>query len=228
MTPKLWLEALDESHRYGSVLYHYWQRWETSRTRWMFFDWLDRGRGSLIDLPTCPRRLLEESAVVYLTREQLKLCEVRIERGKLVWCADGQPVTLPVVPDGPESKTPRAAAITALIEERLTTTRVRERLLREAREAVADAMRSGREATPAALTELTAPLVRHGLLRPLRDPHWHVRSVAMPTIQDAASYDEMWEAFKSPAHWSDGGKRLVGTRPPSPAGPSSHLERQAS
>ena len=34
MTPKLWLEALDEEHRHGSSLHQYWQRWEASRTRW--------------------------------------------------------------------------------------------------------------------------------------------------------------------------------------------------
>ena len=33
MTPKLWLEALDEEHRHGSSLHQYWQRWEASRTR---------------------------------------------------------------------------------------------------------------------------------------------------------------------------------------------------
>ena len=100
MTPKLWLEALDEEHRYGSILYHYWQRWEASRTRWMFFEWLDYGRGSLIDLPIAPRRLLEESKTLYLTREELRLCEVRIERstGRLLWCADSEPVTLPLPP----------------------------------------------------------------------------------------------------------------------------------
>ena len=43
----------------------------------MFFDWLDSGRGALIDLPSCPRRLLEERKVLYLGREELKLCEVR-------------------------------------------------------------------------------------------------------------------------------------------------------
>ena len=43
----------------------------------MFFDWLDSGRGALIALPSCPRRLLEERKVLYLGREELKLCEVR-------------------------------------------------------------------------------------------------------------------------------------------------------
>lgn len=200
MTPKLWLEALDEEHRYGSVLYRYWQRWETSRTRWMFFDWLDRGRGSLIDLPVCPRRMLEESAVLYLELDQLKaMCEVRIEKGLLVWCADGLPVTLPTPHDADgHEETPREAAFWELIEDQLAVTRERERLLHEAREAVAEAIRTSRDPTPEALKELTAPLVHQGLLRQLRDPQWTQRGIAMPTIQDQESYDEMWERYKLP------------------------------
>ena len=41
----------------------------------MFFDWLDSGRGALIDLPSCPRRLLEERKVLYLSREELAGCK---------------------------------------------------------------------------------------------------------------------------------------------------------
>ena len=53
----------------------------------MFFDWLDSGRGALIDLPSCPRRLLEERKVLYLSREELKLCEVRrLARACLASC----------------------------------------------------------------------------------------------------------------------------------------------
>lgn len=200
MTPKLWLEALDEEHRYGSILYHYWQRWEASSTRWMFFDWLDRGRGSLIDLPTCPRRLLDESKTLYLTRDELALCLVRIVDGRLVWDVDDEPVTLPAPAGAPE--TPRARAITALIEERLATTRRRERLLRECRAAVGDAMRQRGEPTPQALETITQPLVDEGLLRSLRDPHFHERSVVLPTIQDEESYNTMWERFKVRSRWT--------------------------
>ena len=49
----------------------------------MFFDWLDSGRGALIDLPSCPRRLLEERKVLYLGREELKLCEVRVRASRV-------------------------------------------------------------------------------------------------------------------------------------------------
>ena len=53
----------------------------------MFFDWLDSGRGALIDLPSCPRRLLEERKVLYLSREELKLCQVRrLARACLASC----------------------------------------------------------------------------------------------------------------------------------------------
>lgn len=203
MTPKLWLEALDESHRYGSVLYHYWQRWEASRTRWRFFDWLDRGRGSLIDLPTCPRRLLDEARTLYMTREQLALCEVRIQDGRLVWAVDGDPVTLPLTAE--QRKTPRARAISALVEGRLAISRRREQLLHECRAAVVDAIRGNRPPTEAALRTVTAPLVREGLLRQLRDPHFHERAVVLPTVQDEASYRTMWERFKLKGRWTADG-----------------------
>mmetsp|Transcript_16714 Transcript_16714/g.38273 ORF Transcript_16714/g.38273 Transcript_16714/m.38273 type:complete len:424 (-) Transcript_16714:206-1477(-) len=216
MTPKLWLEALDEHHRYGSVLHHYWQRWEASRTRWMFFEWLDTGRGALIDLPIAPRRLLEEAKTLYLTREQLKLCEVRIERctGRLLWCADGEPVTLPLPLDA--HATPRGRAVTSLIEERLKTSRRRETLLRAARNRVEDAMRREIAASPEALDEVTAPLVREGLLRALRDEHFHQRSVVLPKIQDSASYQQMWERFKVRSRWSPTGE-LVDAKKSGPA-----------
>jgi hypothetical protein len=210
MTPKLWLEALDEDHRYGSILYHYWQRWEASRTRWMFFEWLDYGRGSLIDLPIAPRRLLEESKTLYLTREELRLCEVRIERstGRLLWCADGEPVTLPLPPIGPETETARSRCMTALIEERLTTSRRREALLREARIQVEDAIRSGAVATPEALDAVTKPLIKDGLLRALRDEYFQERGIVRPTIQDEASYQHMWERFKVRSRWTPDGELI--------------------
>lgn len=205
MTPKLWLEALDENHRYGSNLHQYWQRWEASRTRWMFFDWLDHGRGALIDLPTCPRRLLEEGKVLYLTRAQLKLCEVRIQDGLLVWCSDGEPVTLPT-----PAQTPREQAIATLIEERLTISRRRERLLRDARAKVADAVRRGQPATPAALAELTAPLVVGWVER------WSSRSHVCLRGGVFASPDGAWSPVTSPDLPGGGGPAARTTRPALP------------
>ena len=52
---------------------------------------LDRGRGSLIDLPQMPRRFLEEGRVLYCHRKELELFEARVDRaGRLVWGADGE------------------------------------------------------------------------------------------------------------------------------------------
>ena len=222
MTPKLWLEALDEDHRYGSVLHFYWQRWEASRARWMFFDWLDRGRGSLIDLPTCPRRLLEETKTIYMTREQLRFCECEIKDGRLLWCADGEPVTLPMPPAEVlhQPETPRARAISVLIEERLATTRRREALLSECRAATVDAMRHSKPPTPEALRSVTTPLVQEGLLRMLRDPHFHERSVVLPTIQDDGSYQQMWEQFKVRSRWRADGSSRVDAKAKDSTGPS--------
>jgi hypothetical protein len=132
---------------------------------------------------------------------------VRVADGRLVWCADGQPVTLPA-PAPPATATaaaaegqaqaqaqatPRARAIAALVEQRLAVTRRREALLREAREAVTDARARGAPATPAALKELTAPLVAEGLLRGLRDPYFHERARPMPSVQSVHGYQVTWE-----------------------------------
>jgi len=79
------------------------------------------------------------------------------------------------------------------VEQRLAVTRRREALLREAREAVADARARGARATPAALKELTAPLVAEGLLRGLRDPYFHERARPMPSVQSVHGYQVAWE-----------------------------------
>lgn len=144
---------------------------------------------------------------------------MRVADGRLVWCADGQPVTLPApapvtptmtpTPTQAEAEaeaTPRARAIAALVEPRLVVTRRREALLREAREAVADAEARGAPATPAALAQLTAPLVAEGLLRGLRDPHFHERARPMPSVQSVHGYQVMWEMYKVRSRWrADGG-----------------------
>jgi len=89
--------------------------------------------------------------------------------------------------------TPRARAIAALVEPRLVVTRRREALLREARDAVADATARGAPATHAALEQLTAPLVAEGLLRGLRDPHFRERARPMPSVQSVHGYQVMWD-----------------------------------
>jgi len=132
-----------------------------------------------------------------------------------VWCADGQPVTLPApapvtatttqtatqaAVEAAAEATPRARAIAALVEPRLVVTRRREALLREARGAVADATARGAPATPAALAQLTAPLVAEGLLRGLRDPHFHERARPMPSVQSVHGYQVMWDMYNPHPH----------------------------
>ena len=46
---------------------------------------------------------------------------------------------------------------------------------------------------PAALKELTAPLVAEGLLRGLRDPYFHERARPMPSVQSVHGYQVTWE-----------------------------------
>lgn len=96
-----WLEALDPSHRYGSCLIPYWQRWEISDTRLDFFRWLDDDDGKHIDLPLpgYPRRFLQEWKVWYLTKQEQLLFQVEIENGRFLWKSDGTPVTVPLPAD---------------------------------------------------------------------------------------------------------------------------------
>ena len=196
VVPKQWLEVLDEKHRYGSILYPYWQRWETSRTRMSFFMWLDEGRGCLVDLPDCPRRFLEECEVLYLTRDELRLFEVEIRDGLLVWLADGFPVDLH---DGAAAAAPtlRAAAAAALVDAQLVRSARRERLVDAAREAAAAAAAAGVEAVSREDRErVLAPLVAEGCLRKLRDPYHALRSQAKPSDDELHEYDRLWDAFK--------------------------------
>jgi hypothetical protein len=97
-----WLEALDPSHRYGSCLIPYWQRWEISDTRLDFFRWLDDDDGKHIDLPLpggYPRRFLQEWKVWYLTKQEQLLFQVEIENGQFMWTSDRTPVTVPLPAD---------------------------------------------------------------------------------------------------------------------------------
>ena len=138
-----------------------------------------------------------------MTRDALELCAVRIEGGKLFWSSDGSPVTLPMRAELPE--TPRSAALTALIEERLTVTRRREKMLCEARAAVEACVRDGRAATPENLSAIVAPLIADGLLRALRDPYFFERPISRPMVQDAAGYLSMWEQYKVRIRWTASG-----------------------
>lgn len=188
LAPRLWMEVLDEKHRYATLLYDYWRRWQLSDTREYFFNWLDSGAGSLIDLPHAPRRLLEEWRVIYLVREMQSEFAVEIDpsTGRFHWKADGTPVTLPLSFTGPDERLPadatnRERKIHALVRSALERPLHRDRLLAEAREQVARAQREGAGPTRELIGRLAKPLIEEGLLVQLRDPFFEERLDASPT-----------------------------------------------
>lgn len=160
-----------------------------------FFPWLDEGRGTLIDLPECPRRFLEEGRVVYLTRDELALFEVKVKEGRLVWALDGLPVTLPS-PPGASLSSQRAQAAEAIIESRLAPARRREHLLATAHAQVEAAESSGAKPTSALLATILSPLVEEGLLFQLRDPFFESRLTARPSDDDLEWYQSSWISFQ--------------------------------
>lgn len=214
LQPRLWLEVLDEKHRYASLLYDYWRRWQLSDTRDHFANWLDHGQGSLIDLPHAPRRLLDEWRVIYLKREQQALFRVHIEEGtgRFLWDADGTLVNLPTVmfrdectasvgvvcescsKDGIEAvppKTQREQQVLELLRPVLSTGCRRDRLLNKAWDQADAACTRGDEATPELLAEIAAPLIKEGMLRQLRDPFFSERLDAATTPNGHAHLREM-------------------------------------
>lgn len=153
-----------------------------------FFQWLDTGRGALVDLPEAPRRFLDEGVVLYLPRPQLAHFEVEIIDGKLRWKADGRPVDLP------HGALPAAAA--ALVDDGLATSRRREKLVDAARGAATHAAFADiARPSAAAVDELLKPLVAEGLLRELRDPLFSERSDAKDSEGDVEEYDRLWTTF---------------------------------
>lgn len=184
LRPTLWMEVFDKKHRPGAVLYGYWQRWELSNTEMGFFDWLDCGPGSLVDLPTYPRRLLDEWHVLYLTNEQQQLFEVEIDpaTGLFAWGLDGSLVTLPaeVSPEEEEAEEPphrteREIAVDELIQPRLQKSAHRNRLLERLRADAERAEKLREEPTRERIALMTQELMDEGLLRQLRDPFFHDR-----------------------------------------------------
>jgi len=137
-----WLEALDPSHRYGSCLIPYWQRWEISDTRLDFFSWLDDDDGKHIDLPLpgYPRRFLQEWKVWYLTKQEQLLFQVEIENGHFRWKSDRTSVTVPL----PADHVPvleREKFISEQMQKRQALTRKRNALLAAAKLLVGGAIR---------------------------------------------------------------------------------------
>jgi len=182
LAPRLWMEVLDEKHRYATVLYSYWRRWQLSDTRATFFEWLEVGQGSLVDLPENPRRLLEEWRVIYLKRHQQPLFRVVIENGRFLWEADRTPINLPTDPLRIDaSSTKREKEVADLLRPALEKAKHRDHLLEEARKEAEDAKRCGEEPTATRLARIARPLVAEGLLCRLRDPYFEERLDAAPT-----------------------------------------------
>lgn len=206
VVPRQWLEVLDDQHRYGSLLHPYFGRWEASRTRMSFFQWLDEGRGALVDLPELPRRFLDEGNVCYLPRPMLPAFEVEIRDGCLRWCVDGTLVTLPG---------PIPAAAWALVEPVLAPARRREALVDAAR-AAAETANPDDVVDAATRERVLRPLVDERLLKMLRDPLFAHREQACASDDDREQYERLWTRFQqengrfalseeipSEATWSD-------------------------
>eukprot|EP00930_Biecheleria_cincta_P088396 TRINITY_DN77623_c0_g1_i1.p1 TRINITY_DN77623_c0_g1~~TRINITY_DN77623_c0_g1_i1.p1 ORF type:complete len:407 (-),score=80.81 TRINITY_DN77623_c0_g1_i1:177-1397(-) len=195
LQPRLWMEVLDREHRYASLLYDYWRRWQLSDTGNDFFEWLEHGQGSMVDLPSAPRRLLTEWKVIYLRKEQQPLFRVKIEEetGRFLWEADGTPVTIPISPFKTASghRTAREKEVIALLAPALQLATRRDDLLVQARAEVERARCRGEEASKERLEAIAAPLVEEGLLCQLRDPHFTERLDASPEMGGHAHLRKM-------------------------------------
>jgi len=184
LQPRLWMEVLDREHRYASLLYDYWRRWQLSDTGNHFFEWLEHGQGSMIDLPTAPRRLLDEWRVLYLGKEEQPLFQVTIEEstGRFLWEADGTPVTLPKSPfkinHGRSAE--REEKVLKLLEPLIQLAARRDEKLAAAREEVQLAKLAKEVPQQEKLAAIAEPLVSEGLLCQLRDPHFTERLDASP------------------------------------------------
>ena len=115
----VWLEAVDPHHRYSKSLMKYFRYWQnssepltattdterkdtaaakptaatettTTTNRVDFFTWLDFGGGRHLDLPWCPRRVLDQRRVKYMNLEERSWFEVIINTdGLLCWKLNG-------------------------------------------------------------------------------------------------------------------------------------------
>ena len=94
----VWLEAVDPKHRYSKSLKKYFCFWQqqqqlhdNSEDHEDFFTWLDFGGGRSVDLPWCPRRVLEGRRVKYMTPLERSYFEVLVKDGVLSWKSTGDP-----------------------------------------------------------------------------------------------------------------------------------------
>ncbi|UPR01385.1 IQ domain-containing protein IQM5 [Chloropicon primus] len=89
---KHWLEAVDTKHRYGSNLSRYYEIWKETSSRENFFVWLDHGPGRELDLPDCPREVLDKEVIKYLTTQEREKYEVVVKDGIMAYKETGSPV----------------------------------------------------------------------------------------------------------------------------------------
>ena len=95
----VWLEFVDPKHRYSKSLMKYFRYHQNlpdvssdGTAKEDFFSWLDFGDGKLLDLPWCPRRVLERRRVKYMNPEERQWFEVAVDNGMLTWKQSGAPV----------------------------------------------------------------------------------------------------------------------------------------
>lgn len=94
-----WLEAMDERHRYGSLLRPYYDVWLSAGAPENFFFWLDYGEGRFVDLANAsctPRNVvsrvqLERSCVEYCSEKEREQYRVIVHNGSLVWVSERNP-----------------------------------------------------------------------------------------------------------------------------------------
>ncbi|EYU20345.1 hypothetical protein ABFS82_01G012000 [Erythranthe guttata] len=84
-----WLEAIDPRHRYGRNLHFYYDVWFDMKSYQPFFYWLDIGDGKEVNLPSCPRVVLQRECIQYLGPKEREAYEVIVEKGKLVYKQSG-------------------------------------------------------------------------------------------------------------------------------------------
>ena len=95
LNEKSWLEAFDTKHRYGSNLNLYFRHWmHLGRPERHFWAWLDSSPQA-VELPECPRVVLERETVSYLDTAARRVFRARMAGGVLSWAANGTPITTP-------------------------------------------------------------------------------------------------------------------------------------
>ena len=90
-----WLEATDEKHRYGAMLFEYFAVWAASDTMDSFFYWLDEGEGLQVQSAgksdkLITREMLDAATVKYCTRQERTQYIAEVDQdGLLRWPHQG-------------------------------------------------------------------------------------------------------------------------------------------